>query len=249
MDRPRVITHNSAAVDGRLALSPGTPIMFDERWPASGQDGYADIMRRHRPRVLLEGSGSFVADGHEPPPLPPAGRSAATPARDFVPDEVAARATRGWLTVPDSRGRVRWTYKEYPDEAWAGWHVLVLVAARTPLDYLAYLRREGVPYLVVGEERVDLGAALAALRARFGVETVVATGGGRLGGALLRAGLVDEVEVEVLPMAVGGTTTAALFTAPDLDRAAAPTGLRLLGVEERPGGRVLLRYAVERSPW
>ncbi|WP_336206722.1 dihydrofolate reductase family protein [Nonomuraea sp. LPB2021202275-12-8] len=246
MDRPRVITHNSAAVDGRLELSPGTPIMFDERWPSSGQDGYADIMRRHRPRVLLEGSGSFVGAGQEPSPLPPADQPAGALLEDFVPDEIVARATKGWMTVPDSRGRVRWTYKEYPDEAWAGWHLLVLVAAGTPLDYLAYLRREGVPYLVVGEERVDLGGALAALRARFGVETVVATGGGRLGGALLRAGLVDEIEVEVLPMAVGGTTATALFTAPDLDRSARPAGLRLLGVEERPEGRVLLRYEVQR---
>lgn len=242
--RPRVITYNSAAVDGRIALTPDVPLMFDDRWPPAGSD--ADVMRRHRPQAVLEGSGSFVPVSQESEPLPPVAEPAEEAAllEDFVPDQARARAGKGWFTVLDSGGRVRWTYKESADEEGKGWHLLVLVARRTPLAYLAYLRREGVPYLVVGEERVDLNRALTALRDKLGVQTVVVTGGGRLGGALLRAGLVDEVEVEVLPMVVGGTSTPALFTAPDLTREERPASLRLLGAEERPGGRVLLRYAV-----
>ena len=46
---------------------------------------------------------------------------------------------------------------------WAGWHLLVLVSRATPPAYLAYLRDEEIPYLVTGEERVDLGQALAKL--------------------------------------------------------------------------------------
>jgi 2,5-diamino-6-(ribosylamino)-4(3H)-pyrimidinone 5'-phosphate reductase len=166
---------------------------------------------------------------------------------DFLPEEAVARARTGWMAVTDSRGVVRWMYKEWPGEEWAGWHLLVFVAQMTPPEYLSYLRREGIPYLVVGQDRVDLPAALTRLGDRFAITTVVSTGGGRLNGALLRAGVVDQIEIEVVPFATGGSKTPALFTAPDLGPEAMPARLHLLGIEQLPQGRVLLRYAVDRT--
>lgn len=245
--RPRVIAHNVASVDGRLAISPGVLLMFDERWPTYAGSTYADIMSRHHPEVILEGSGSLVVEGQVPEPLPPASADADVLLADYLPPGALARATKGWLAVVDSRGRIRWMYKEYPDEEWAGWHVLVLVSTSTPLPYLAYLRREEIPYLVAGVERVDLPRAMSALAERLGVRTVVSSAGGRLNGALLRAGLLDEIEVEVVPIAVGGATTPALFTTSDLAADESPTPLRLLGATDLGEGRVLLRYAVRTA--
>ncbi|WP_448002324.1 dihydrofolate reductase family protein [Agromyces bauzanensis] len=250
MARPKVITHNTASVDGRIALSPGIPLMFDPRWTSLAGEGdpYARVLSEHRPGALLEGSGSLVADGAVPDALPAATEDGEILLEDFLPEDAVARAHRGWMTFADSRGRVRWLYKEWPGEDWAGWHLLVLAAERTPLEYLSYLRREGIPYLIVGRERVDLAAALDRLGDRFGITTVVSTGGARLNGALLRAGVVDEIEIEVAPWVTGGTTTPALFTAPDLEPEEMPTRLRLLGIEQLPQERVLLRYAVDRTP-
>ena len=245
LGRPRIITHNSASVDGRLAISPGVLLMVDKRWPADDGSTYADIQSRHHPGAILEGSGSLVSDDQVPTPLAPAREAAEVLLSDHLPAEVLARATRGWLVVPDTRGRIRWRYKEYPGEEWQGWHVLVLASTKTPHPYLAYLRREAIPYLVVGENRVDLPLAMSALKDRLGVRTVVSTAGGRLNGALLRAGLVDEIEVEIVPIAVGGTATPALFTTSDLAPSDAPTRLRLLEATVRREGRVLLRYAIQ----
>ena len=61
---------------------------------------------------------------------------------------------------------------------------------------------------------------------------------------LLRAGLVDEIEVEVVPIAIGGEATPTLFTAPDLPVDGVPTQLELTSAEIRSQGRVLLRYSV-----
>jgi riboflavin biosynthesis pyrimidine reductase len=219
-------------------------LMFDERWPTYAGSTYADLMSRHHPQVILEGSGALVVEGQAPGVLPPASEGAEVLHTDYLPPRVLARATEGWLAVVDSRGRIRWMYKEYPDDEWAGWHVLVLVSRSTPLPYLAYLRREEIPYLVVGAERVDLARALSALAETLGVRTVVSSAGARLNGALLRAGLLDEIEVEVVPIAVGGTTTPALFTTSDLAADEVPTPLHLLGATELGEGRVLLRYAV-----
>ncbi|MBQ0986603.1 dihydrofolate reductase family protein [Streptomyces sp. F63] len=243
--RPRVITHNSGSVDGRIALSPGLLLMTDERWPVHAGSGYRNVKQRHHPQAILEGSGSFITDDHSPEPLPPATEPADVLRRDHLPAPALEAAATGWLVVPDSRGRVRWVHKQFPGPDWEGWHLLVLVTAATPLPYLSFLRSEGIPYLVVaGDGTADLSEALARLRDVLGVETVVSTGGGRLNGALLRAGVVDEIEVEVVPIAVGGTTTPALFTAPDLAADAEATPLRLLAVEQRPRDRVLLRYEV-----
>lgn len=244
-DRPRIVTHNAASVDGRLSISPGVLLMFDERWPTFAGSTYGDVQQRHRPDVLLEGSGSLVAEEQEPQPLPAPTEPTEVLQTDFLPADVVARATRGWLAVVDSRGRIRWQYKEYPGGQWEGWHVLVLVSTATPLAYLSYLRREQIPYLVVGQHQVDLPLAMTALKQRLGTRTVVSTAGGRLNGALLRAGLVDEIEVEVVPVAVGGTATPALFTTTDLAPDDSPTRLRFIEATPRSGGRVLLRYAVE----
>lgn len=244
--RPRVVTHNAASVDGRVALSPGVLLMFDERWPTLADSTYGDVRLRHQPDVLLEGSGSLVAEGQQPDPLPDPTESVDDLLTDFLPTDVVAR-TRGWLAVVDSRGRIRWQYKEYPGEEWAGWHLLVLVSTATPPAYLAYLRRERIPYLVVGDDRVDLRLAMTTLQQRLGTRTVVSTAGGRLNGALLRAGLVDEIEVDVVPIAVGGTSTPVLFTATDLAPDEAPVRLRLVEATPRSGDRVLLRYAVDSA--
>ena len=66
------------------------------------------------------------------------------------------------------------------------------------------MRARGISYLIVGDAHVDLPVAISLSRSELGVTTVVCTGDGRLGGALLRAGLVDEVDVDLLPVVIGG---------------------------------------------
>jgi 2,5-diamino-6-(ribosylamino)-4(3H)-pyrimidinone 5'-phosphate reductase len=76
---------------------------------------------------------------------------------------------------------------------------VVLTSQATPLDYLEYLKRRGIAHLTVGKDRIDLSAALDLLQARYGVQSVRTDCGGRLNGALLAAGLVDEVAVIINP--------------------------------------------------
>jgi 2,5-diamino-6-(ribosylamino)-4(3H)-pyrimidinone 5'-phosphate reductase len=60
-----------------------------------------------------------------------------------------------------------------------------------------------VEEIVAGTTRVDLAGALRALGSRPGIEVVRVDSGGALTGALLAAGLVDEVSLLVHPCAVG----------------------------------------------
>ena len=252
MDRPKVVTVTSGSVDGRVAVSPDVLLLYgDERWQAI--EGSSDfnvfewLKFTHKPQATLEGSGSFVREGDEPDPLPPFEGDPQTLYQDFLPDRVVHRpGHRGWFAVVDSRGRVRWVYKdgEAFGETWEGWYLLVLVAHGTPPEYLAYLQREDIPYLVAGEERVDLRLALERIRSQLGVTCVLSTAGGKLNGALLRAGLVDEINVEFLPAVIGGFDTPSLFDSPALERDEWPTRLELISAQVQTEGHVWLRYQV-----
>jgi riboflavin biosynthesis pyrimidine reductase len=260
--RPRVVTHNVVSVDGRLTIALGVSLLTgDERWSAITAglgDPYAWVRQTHDPEVILEGSGSFLARAGEdvlsgPEDAASHGERAVDPdvfLRDgdadhvFLPEAVVSSPGRHWFTVVDGRGRVDLEYAEPPDPGWAGWHALVLTSGAAPAAHLAGLRARTIPYLVVGGHRVDLARALDELGRRLGVTTVVSTGGGRLGGALLRAGLVDEIDLEMLPAAIGGRGTPALFDAPPLGRAEWPVRLELRSAEQAGGGRLRLRYDV-----
>lgn len=247
MARPRIVTYNLASVDGRLTLAPGVSLLTgDDRWTAltSGVgDPYEWVRRQHDPQVLLEGSGSFLADTE---PVQPAAHDAdpAVVGEHFLPDAVVGVPGRRWFAVVDGRGRVDLQFTEWPDPAWAGWHALVLTSRAASPDHLARLREQGIPYLVVGDPHVNLPVAMSLLSSELQVRTVVCTGGGRLGGALLRAGLVDEVDVDLLPFVIGGRGTPALFDAPPLGPDQWPLRLDLLSAEHLPAGRLRLRYAV-----
>jgi riboflavin biosynthesis pyrimidine reductase len=249
MTRPHVVAHNLASLDGRVTTAPGVLLLHgDARWEAAvagGGDAYAKLRRAVDPDAFLEGSGSFVREGDAPfhHPEPPPGERENLYA-DFLPDEVVHRAGhRGWFTVVDGRGRIEWRYKEYPDPEWAGWHVLVLTCSAAPPGYLAYLRRERIPYLVTVGERVDLVSALDGLYEKLGVRRVLSTAGGHLHGALLRAGLVDEIDLELAPAIIGGDRTPSLFGGPPLGIGDWPTRVEVTSAALE-AGRVVIRCRV-----
>jgi 2,5-diamino-6-(ribosylamino)-4(3H)-pyrimidinone 5'-phosphate reductase len=250
MSRPQVVTYSAASVDGRIAVSPDVLLLGgDERWQALGELSAALEWLRfmHKPQATLEGSGSFVREGDDLAPLPPFDGDAEVLYADFLPKEVVRRpGHRGWFVAVDGRGRVRGWIKDGSvfGEAFEGWHLLILVAGSTPPEYLAHLRSETIPYLVAGQERVDLAHALEKLRSELGVTTVLSTAGGKLSGALLRAGLVDEVNIEFLPGIIGGLDTPSLFDSPTLRGGEFPARLELMSAQFGAEGQVWLRYRV-----
>lgn len=242
--RPRVVTGNVATLDGRIAACGSVPSWQDDRWAPILKSGIEliDFAKLHGASVILEGSNSFVSRDAGPALFPEA---PALPGlyEDYLPKELLQRYQR-WMAVVDSRGRVEWAQTQG-----GGVHVLVLVSQNTPPGYLAFLRERNIPYLVCGEDRVDLELGLLRLKETFAVELVVSTAGGVLNGALLRAGLVDEVNVQVLPFVLGSESAPALFEGYNPSLTLPPHTMRLLDAKSRPDGSVLLRYAPDPLPF
>jgi 2,5-diamino-6-(ribosylamino)-4(3H)-pyrimidinone 5'-phosphate reductase len=238
----RVITHNVSSLDGRVGL-PGVLLLHgDARWSAIASESSTDVWALHEPQVVLEGSNSFVAPDAPPAALPPA-PAGVDLYTDYLPSHIIF-PDRRFYAVVDSRGRVRWTRKVGEREE----HLMILVSRATPSSYLAFLRNEEIPYLVAGGVRVDLPGVLERLAVRLGVTTVVATGGGLLNGALLRARLVDEVDIDFVAAIIGGAGAPILFDGPPLGTEEWPVRLVPIAIEQKAGGGIFVRYAVEYGP-
>jgi 2,5-diamino-6-(ribosylamino)-4(3H)-pyrimidinone 5'-phosphate reductase len=215
---PHVVVHGQASVDGRIDWLPVDPGLFYElamRWKEDATLAGAD--------TLLAAAEMFAEEASEQ-------------------EDPVTGSDGPLLVVPDSRGRLKQWEALLRAPYWKGG--LALCTEVTPAGHLEYLAEVGVEALTVGDDRVDLRAALEYLADRIGVKTVRVDSGGTLNGVLLRNGLVDEVSVLVSPYLVGGVTQKSLFRAPDLTEASGVIGLRLTGVEEVRDGVVWLKYAV-----
>src|SRR5215469_3826636 len=232
----RLITFNIASIDGRIALSQSTPSWLDARWKPLDRYQPVDVPSLHGARVCLEGSNSFTA--RDAPEAVFGNAEAKVPPGDFLPEKLRTHSGR-WLVVIDSRARVRWTASEQD-----GTKLAVLISSTTPAAYRQFLREHDVPYLETGDGRVDLRQALGRLGEAFGVNRIVSTAGGVLNGALLRASLVDEIDIQFLPAVVGRAEAPAIFAGYDFGAAGNPCDLQLISTESRPDGSIFIRYAV-----
>ncbi len=225
---PRVLVHVAASLDGRID------------WIDVDLGLHYGLAARWRPDCMLTGADTILADPGYAPEEEGAGADAVETDPATAPG--GEGEVRPRLVVVDSRGRVRnWgALREMPF-----WREPTALCSRsTPPECLRYLEQRGVDAIVAGDDRVDLRAALELLAERFGVRRVEVDSGGALHGALLRAGLVDEVSVLVHPALVGGSSPRWWYPAPDLQGPAGAVPLRLVDVERVGDGVVWLRYDV-----
>lgn len=223
-DRPHVICYNTVSLDGRL---DGFEVDFEQ---------YYGIAARFEVDAILTGSETSVVAIEKYSGVENTCDEGPAPARAAFGDE------RPLLAVVDGRGRVRrWSvFQEAPH--WRGW--IALLADSAPEAHRAYLASRNVDPLVLGADRVDLALALDRLRREYGVRRVRVDSGGRLNGALLRAGLVDEVHLLVCPWLAGGSSPRSSFVADDLAPGVPGTPLEQVAVESFDDGSVLLSYRV-----
>lgn len=220
---PRVILHVETSVDGRMD------------WLKVDMGLFYELADLWKPDAMLSGSSTMLA----------AYASQEDPETDegvLEPPVGEPNDTRQRLVVVDSRGRLR-NWNQIRQEPW--WRdPVALCSQSTPQSYLVYLQKQHIDYILTGEEQVDLRAALEELNARYGIQVVRVDSGGVLNGALLRAGLVDEVSLLLNPCLVGGTLPRSFYIASDLNAPEGVLQVKLIHVERVQEDVVWLRYQV-----
>ena len=214
---PKVIIHNAVSVDGRI----------DGFEADMGQ--YYGLANQWRAEVMLSGTGTMLSA--EWPEEVPAWCFEAAKALGM--DEYPLK-----LVVVDSQGKFKlWHLAKL--QPWWKTHA-VLCSDSTPKEHLEYLEGEGIDYVIKGEDKVDLRAALEELNARYGVKTVRVDSGGALNGVLIREGLVDEISILVEPYIVGGEALTSFYQSAEIDA----KKLNLIHCEKVENGLVWLLYEV-----
>ena len=91
---------------------------------------------------------------------------------------------------------------------------------------------------------------MAQLAACFGVKKLLLEGGGKINGAFLKHGLIDEFSTLIYPAVdgVAGTQSIVDYVGAEGERPGAGQTLRLTHCETLEGGMVWLRHKVERAP-
>ena len=226
----------AASVDGRIVV---------DGWPSSVA---AAVRREYEDLHASLGAEGWMCGRITMEPFAKRVRSDAELKKEYHGSASRAdfRAEGGFESFAfaiDPRGRLAWESNDI-----SGDHVVAILSERVSDEYLAFLGERGVSYLLAGASDIDLAVALEKISAVFGVRTLVLAGGGRINGAMLRAGLIDEVSLIIAPVADGELGKASLF---DLDAHAgsraqrhAASQLALRSVERRADNLLWLRYDV-----
>lgn len=174
MRRPYVICHMMASVDGRIDCAMTEQV---------GGNEYYEALEMLCIDTTIEGKITAATHYAEkmlfmPKDATPVGRE------EFY----KSHGSRRWEAVLDTRGTLRWPEDDTPNR-------ICIVSQQASCEYIDYLRRRGISYIVSGEECIDLNCALSILQCEFGSERVGVVGGGHINGSFLRAGLLDEVSM------------------------------------------------------
>jgi hypothetical protein len=219
------------SVDGRIVV---------DRWPVT-----AEIRKQYE-----QVHSSYEADGWlcgrvTMEPFAGGTRSENEVAREYEgsdlrQDFIAPGAHESFAFAIDPKGRLAWRSNGIDGD-----HVVAILSPRVSDDYLTVLRERGVSYLLAGVREIDLPLALAKIVERFATRVLMLEGGGRINGAMLQEGLIDEVSLLVAPVADGSTETPSVFDV-DAEKVIAHR-LALVAVEQREGDILWLRYLVKRT--
>jgi riboflavin biosynthesis pyrimidine reductase len=159
------------------------------------------------------------------------------PAGDFIADLEADSHAIGL----DAHGVLRFDSNEI-----GGDHVVVIITEKVDHSYRAHLRDLGISYLVCGQKKIDLQLAMEKLRGKLKLKKVLLEGGGVLNGAMLQAGLIDEISQIIVPIVDGGgPEITGLFDPPAKAPAKAAAGLKLIAQKSLKGGAQWLRFRVQ----
>ena len=141
-----------------------------------------------------------------------------------------------YMVAVDTHGKLKWPSSEIDSVP-----LVCIVSEQVPQEYLEMLKGQGISYICIGREAIDLHKAMEIMYEEFGVERMAVLGGGHINGGFLATGLIDEVSLLLAPGIDGRKDQTALFDGiADMDRM--PVRLSLDSVENVGDDILWIRY-------
>ncbi|MCM1079998.1 MAG: RibD family protein [Bacteroidales bacterium] len=222
MKRPYIVCHMVASIDGRIDCA-----MVDK---ISGDEYYATLEKLDCP-TSLEGRVTMEHYNAAKEPF-----VANNPISFGMSSVYKAVDSDKYIVAVDTHGKLRW-----PASKIDGVPLVCIVSEQVPQEYLEMLKKEGISYICIGRDTIDLSKAMEILYSEFRVERMAVLGGGHINGGFLAAGLIDEVSLLLAPGIDGRKGQTALFDGiTDMERM--PVKLSLESVERIENGTLWIRY-------
>lgn len=230
--KPYTVCHMVASVDGRILHS---------RWRPRTREG-GDLFERLHARL---GGDAWLVGRVTGQEFAKAKAYDARADRTYGREPwLARRDAQTYGVVLDARGRIAWGRSDI-----GGDPIVVVLTEQVADAHLAGLRQDGVSYFFAGERELDLAAVLEFLNRELGVKRLLVEGGGGNNGSFLRAGLIDEISVAIVPVVDGSKGAPSVFdsSAAEAELRAPLEQMSLESCEVLDGGSVWLRYRVRNE--
>lgn len=231
MDRPYVICHMLASLDGRI---DGDFMRAQEN--AAALKEYARIRGTYACDATLYGTITMAesySDGWRAVPAPTSERAVPAPLSERLftspayaheadsrltsahrafarKDYVAQTNLQQYVVSVDAGGQLAFSGNTVERPGRPKAHIIEVLLESVSDDSIAYLREREISYVFAGKNSLDCGRMLRSLKALFGIKRLMAAGGGVMNGTLIREGLVDELSVVLSPLVEGNSRCASL---------------------------------------
>lgn len=222
--KPYLICHIVSSADGRIN---------DKRWPSGGEvfeasastiksDGWivgrTTMQEFSSKKTRRKRKGKFSSDK-----------------TDFV----AEHNQKTYAVVIDPSGKLNWEVNHVDTE-----HVIEVLTEKVSAEYLDYLRRCKVSYILAGKSSINLKLAVEKLNKLFGIKRMIVQGGGLNNGAFLNAGLLDEISLIIAPVVDGRIGTTGVFDFFPEKKDKPPIKLRLKSAQRYKKDYIWLKFSV-----
>lgn len=230
--KPYVLCHMVSSIDGRI---------WGSRWRPRA-NVVPNLFETLHDELVKEGAagGSWLCGRVTAQEFARGKGKVYPPTAEKIPREnwYARKEAVSWGIFLDAHGKAVWERSDI-----GGDPILVILTEQVPDSHLAGLRGEGISYIFAGKTEIDLAAALETLNRELGLTRILLEGGGGANGALLRAGLIDEISLVISPVVDGSTGGPIVFNSGDSDLGPAPIETMTLASHKvLDGGAVWLRY-------
>ena len=238
MDRPYVVCHMLASLDGKIDGA----FMSAPEAAAAGKK-YGSLREFYACNATLYGTvtmaGSY-SDGY-------AGNLPHSDVRCPKEDYIAESDVDNYIVSVDPKGTLGWNSKYIEKKRRPRAHVIEVLTGQVSEDYLAYLRSFDISYIFAGEEQLDCKLLLHKLKEYFAIDRLMVAGGGTMNWSLLQEDLIDELSLVVAPVADGSTTAVSIFERAAFLPERKPAAFDLKEVQTIEDGGLWLRYLLKRQ--
>lgn len=123
--------------------------------------------------------------------------------------------------------------------------IIILTTGRATKTRLRELGKLADAVQICGDKELDFDFALRWLRREWNVKRLLCEGGGEVNAALIEAGLVNELNLTLCPLIIGGRGAPTMSDGHGFDKLADAAQLRLKS-QKRVGDEMFLVYEVNR---